>query len=203
MKIPEHLFNYFKQAGTIIHYQPNDIIYMQEDASNSLYLILSGRVRVFLISKDGREITLAIIDKGSIFGESSFLLNTSRPVCVSSIDKVELVACKLEMMYPTILESKELTLAIMRMLSSTNDYLTNQIKKAYLYNRHEKIAAFLLEQNKKTISYTHEEIASLTGLSRVTVTKILNDFSISGWIEGSYRKITIVNYQALNNYLNN
>lgn len=203
MKIAEHLFNYFKQAGTIIHYQPNDIIYMQEDASNSLYLILSGRVRVFLISKDGREITLAIIDKGSIFGESSFLLNTSRPVCVSSIDKVELVACKLEMMYPTILESKELTLAIMRMLSATNDYLTNQIKKAYFYNRHEKIAAFLLEQNKKTISYTHEEIASLTGLSRVTVTKILNDFNLLGWIKGSYRKITIVNYQALNNYLNN
>ena len=43
---------------------------MQEDSSNNLYLILKGRVRVYLISKDGQEITLDIIDKGRIFGES-------------------------------------------------------------------------------------------------------------------------------------
>lgn len=202
MKIAEHLFNYFKQAGTTVNYQPNDIIYMQEDFSNSLYLILNGRVKVFLVSKDGQEITLDIIEKGGIFGESSFLLNTSRPVCVSAIDEVELVSCKLETMYPMILNSKELTLAIMQLLSATNDYLTNQIKKAYFYNRHEKIAAFLLEQNKKTISYTHQEIASLTGLNRVTVTKILNDFNHLNYITLAYRKITIINSNALNAYLN-
>lgn len=202
MKIAEHLFDYFKQAGTTIKYLPKDIIYMQEDSSNSLYLILDGRVRVFLISKDGQEITLDIIEKGGIFGESSFLLNTSRPVCVNAIDEVELVSCKLETMYPLILDSKELTLAIMQLLTATNDYLTNQIKKAYFYNRHEKVAAFLLEQNKKTISYTHQEIASLTGLNRVTVTKILNDFNHLNWIDSSYRKITIIDSNALNDYLN-
>lgn len=201
MKISENLFDYFKQAGTLIKYQPSDIIYMQEDATNNLYLILKGRVRVFLLSKDGQEITLDIIDKGRIFGESSFLLNTSRPVCVSAIDNVELISCNLETLYPTILESKELTLAIMRLLSSTNDHLTNQVKKAYFYNRHEKIAAFLLEQNKKTISYTHEEIASLTGLNRVTVTKILNDFNQYGWIDLAYRKIIITDRNQLINYL--
>lgn len=201
MKISENLFDYFKQAGTLIKYQPSDIIYMQEDATNNLYLILKGRVRVFLVSKDGQEITLDIIDQGRIFGESSFLLNTSRPVCVSAIDDVELISCNLETLYPTILESKELTLAIMRLLSSTNDHLTNQVKKAYFYNRHEKIAAFLLEQNKKTISYTHEEIASLTGLNRVTVTKILNDFNQYGWIDLAYRKIIITDRNQLINYL--
>lgn len=201
MKIDEHLFNYFTNQGSLIKYLPDDIIYMQEDSSNNLYLILKGRVRVYLISKDGQEITLDIIEKGQIFGESSFLLNTSRPVCVSAIDEVELVSCNLENMYPVILESKELTLAIMRLLSATNDHLTNQVKKAYFYNRHEKIAAFLLEQNKKTISYSHEEIASLTGLNRVTVTKILNDFHRFEMINIAYRKITITNREALNNYL--
>ncbi|MFQ6794109.1 MAG: Crp/Fnr family transcriptional regulator [Thomasclavelia sp.] len=201
MNISENLFDYFINAGTLIKYQPNDVIYMQEDATNNLYLILKGRVRVFLISKDGQEITIDIIGKGRIFGESSFLQNTNRPVCVSAIETVELVSCQLETLYPTILESKELTLAIMRLLSSTNDYLTNQVKKAYLYNRHEKIAAFLIEQNKKTITFTHDEIASLTGLSRVTVTKILNDFCKVGWIEQKYKKIIIRDLKALNNYL--
>lgn len=109
MKIAENLFNYFKNTGTLIKYQPNDIIYMQEDSSNNLYLILKGRVRVYLISKDGQEITLDIIDKGRIFGESSFLLNTSRPVCVSAIDEVKLISCNLENLYPAILESNRVT----------------------------------------------------------------------------------------------
>ena len=89
----------------------------------------------------------------------------------------------------------------MQLLSSTNDHLTNQVKKAYFYNRHVKIAAFLLEQKKKTITYTHEEIASLTGLNRVTVTKILNDFYQKGWIDLAYRKIIIVDHDELSNYL--
>ena len=49
MKINDELFDYFKQAGTIKHYQKNDIIYMQEDDSTNLYLILKGRVRVLVM----------------------------------------------------------------------------------------------------------------------------------------------------------
>lgn len=154
MKIAENLFNYFKNTGTLIKYQPNDIIYMQEDSSNNLYLILKGRVRVYLISKDGQEITLDIIDKGRIFGESSFLLNTSRPVCVSAIDEVELISCNLENLYPAILESKELTIAIMQLLSSTNDHLTNQVKKHIFITAMKKLLLFIRTKEKDYLIHT-------------------------------------------------
>ena len=36
MKINDELFDYFKQAGTIKHYQKNDIIYMQDDHADEL-----------------------------------------------------------------------------------------------------------------------------------------------------------------------
>lgn len=102
-------------------------------------------------------------------------------------------------MYPMILDSKELTLAIMQLLTATNDYLTNQIKKAYFYNRYEKILLFY--SNKKAISYSSRN-SFLTALNRVTVTKILNDFNHLNWIDSSYRKITIIDSNALYNYLN-
>ena len=76
------------------------------------------------------------------------------------------------------------------------------LKKAYTYTRQEKIASFLLEQNLidnegKQISYSHEEIASLVGLSRVTVTKVLNDFAKKGYIRVAYRKINIIDRNGL------
>ena len=64
MKISENLFHYFEKAGTKVKYHPNDIIYMQEDDSTNLYLILKGRVRVFNINPMGEEVTFEFLEKG-------------------------------------------------------------------------------------------------------------------------------------------
>lgn len=207
MKINENLFHFFEQAGTKVIYHPNDIIYMQEDDSTNLYLILKGRVRVFNINPMGEEITFEFLNKGRIFGESSFFQNSLRPTTVMAVNEVELISCYLDDLYPYLSESKELTIALLQLLSQTCDYMTSLLKKAYTYNRYEKIASFLLEQtvtdniNKGIINsilpYTHEEIATLVGLSRVTVTKVLNDFVKKGYIKNKYRKIIILNKKAL------
>ena len=207
MKINENLFHFFEQAGTKVIYHPNDIIYMQEDDSTNLYLILKGRVRVFNINPMGEEITFEFLNKGRIFGESSFFQNSLRPTTVMAVNEVELISCYLDDLYPYLSESKELTIVLLQLLSQTCDYMTSLLKKAYTYNRYEKIASFLLEQtvtdniNKGIINsilpYTHEEIATLVGLSRVTVTKVLNDFVKKGYIKNRYRKIIILNKKAL------
>jgi len=73
------------------------------------------------------------------------------------------------------------------------------------------VASFLLEQtvhdnpNKdiinNTLPYTHEEIASLVGLSRVTVTKVLNEFVKKKYIIINYKKIHVINKKALSQLL--
>ena len=203
MKINENLFHYFEKAGRKVIYHPQDIIYMQEDNANGLYLIVSGKVRVYLIDANGEEIVLEIIDKGRIFGESSFVQNSSRPTTVSAITDVELISCQLDDLYKYLSESKELTVSLLQLMSQTCDYLSTAIKKAYTYNRYEKIASFLLEQTSShtTIPYTHEEIASIIGLSRVTTTKVLNEFEKKRYIEKSYKKIKVINKKALSSFL--
>lgn len=203
MKISEDLIYYFEQAGTKVQYHPNDIIYMQEDDANMLYLIIKGRVRVYLLNATGEEVTLEIIDRGRIFGESSFIYNSFRPTSVSAINEVELIACRLDDLYPYLNESKELTIALLQLMSHTCNYLTSLIKKAYTYNRYEKVASFLLEQSidDQVICYSHEEIASLVGLSRVTVTKVINEFTKKQYIQNHYKKIKVINKKALSQLL--
>lgn len=211
MKISEDLFHYFEQAGQKVIYHPNDIIYMQEDDSNSLYLILKGRVRVFDINSMGEEMTFEVIEKGRIFGESSFFQKTLRPTTVMAVNEVELISCYLEDLYPYLSESQELTIALLKLLSQTCDHMTSLLKKAYTYNRYEKVASFLLEQTlhdnidkgiiHNTLPYTHEEIANSVGLSRVTVTKVLNEFVKKGFIKNKYRKIMIIDKKALSEFL--
>lgn len=73
MKINEELFDYFKQVGTIKHYQKNEIIYMQDDCADELCLVLKGRVRVYHIKKNGDEINYDVLDKGRILGSLPFM----------------------------------------------------------------------------------------------------------------------------------
>lgn len=207
MIINKELFYYFEKAGTKIKYHPQDIIYMQEDDATFLYLITKGRVRVFDITTSGEEITYDILETGKIFGESSFLQNSPRPTTVVAVNEVELISCHLDDLYPYLSMSKELTITLLQMMNETCNHITMLLKKAYTYDRYEKIASFLIDliqhDNKEkgiinnTIPYTHEEIATFTGLSRVTVTKVLKEFAEQNLIKNKYKKIIILDEQQL------
>lgn len=207
MKINEKLFSYFENAGRKISYKAREIIYMQEENAESLFLIVKGRVRVYSISPAGEEITLEILEKGRIFGESSFFQNSLRPTTVEAVNDVELISCVIAELYRYFRESEELMTAVFRHLIRTCDHVTYLLKMSYLYDRYQKIASFLLYQTKtddiekgiinNTIPYTHEEVAACLGLSRVTVTKVLREFSQKGYIENRYKKIRVIERNKL------
>ncbi|MEA4902577.1 Crp/Fnr family transcriptional regulator [Desulfitobacterium sp.] len=209
--IPEELYHYFEEAGSLKNYHKNDIIYMQDDNATDLYLIKKGRVRVYYISRDGNEATLEIVEKGRIFGESSFIQKSKRPTTVSAINEVELICCSLEDLYAYLCESEELTILLFQLLSNTCNHLSGLLNQAYFYNRYEKVAYFLLQQTvmadkdkdicENCIPYSHEEIALCVGLNRVTTTKVLNYFSNLGYIELKYKKVIILNKPALARYI--
>ncbi|MFQ6860706.1 MAG: Crp/Fnr family transcriptional regulator [Beduini sp.] len=212
IKIPESLFTYFEQAGQKRFYHQNSIIYMQEDQATDLYLITKGRVRVYSLFKDGREITIEIVEKGRIFGDSSFIQEATRPVSVSAVSDVELISCSLEAMLPYLALSPELTKLLFQLLSETCQHLSTLLDRSYFYDRYQKVAIFLLEQTRFTnedkgirqneLCYSHEEIGECVGLNRVTVTKILNEFQENRWILLSYKKITILNREGLESIIN-
>ena len=124
MKINDELFDYFKQAGTIKHYQKNDIIYMQDDHADELCLVLKGRVRVYHITKNGDEINYDVLDKGRIFGESSLYENAYRPTTVSAINDVEIITCHLEDLYPYLSSSLDLTITLLKIFNENCNHLT-------------------------------------------------------------------------------
>ena len=207
MRIRDEQFDMFEAVGQLLHYRAGELIYMQQDSADILYLIRKGRVRVYLSTESGEEVTLEIVEKGRIFGESSFVQDACRPTTVSAVTDTELVACRLSELGPALCGSWELTSALLQMMSDTCDYLSRLVKRAYLYDRRERLAAFLLEQTAVdnpdkgivdgALPYTHEDLALVVGLSRVTVTRVLGEFQRQGWVECGYRKIRVRDREGL------
>ena len=207
MRIRDEQFGMFEAVGQLLHYRAGELIYMQQDSADILYLIRKGRVRVYLSTESGEEVTLEIVEKGRIFGESSFVQDACRPTTVSAVTDTELVACRLSELGPALCGSWELTSALLQMMSDTCDYLSRLVKRAYLYDRRERLAAFLLEQTAVdnpdkgivdgALPYTHEDLALVVGLSRVTVTRVMGEFQRQGWVECGYRKIRVRDREGL------
>lgn len=212
-KIPEHLYPYFESAGYRKQYLPDEVIYLQGESADQLYVIVSGRVRAYYIDINGRELTFEIIEKGRIFGESSFLSYCVNPVSISAVNEVELIVCDMQQLYQCMEESRELSSLIIQLLSSTCNHLSEQLRRITLYDRYQKIASFLLYEtafpnedrgvSRDSIPYTQEELALCLGLNRVTVNRVLREWKQKDIIASSYGNIRILNRSYLQNLLHN
>jgi len=78
--------------------------------------------------------------------------------------------------------------------------LSTQINQLSFLPAEQRLAQFLLEEtehSRNNISYSHEEIGSRIGCSRITVSRTLKDFKENGWIDTGYKTIRILLPEAL------
>lgn len=207
-KVPKELYVYFERTGSLKRYQPGEMIYMQGESGGRLYLVRQGRVRAFYTEGE-KELTFEIIERGRMFGESSFLAHSLRPVCVAAVNQVELISCGIDGLYAAMEESPELMRIILGLLSNTCNHLTEQLRRITMYDCRQKIASLLLweTQNpdrdrgvtKRSIPYTQEELAMALGLNRVSVNRVLGQWKREGAVATAYGKIEILDREYLEN----
>ena len=83
-KLKKEYYPYFEKAGQIQNYQKTDLIYMQEDDADLIYLIIKGKVRVYVMNSNGKEVTVDILKSGEIFGESALIPHSKRPTTIEA-----------------------------------------------------------------------------------------------------------------------
>ncbi len=205
-----HLLRYWEQAGTVSHFSPGQPIYFQWDHSDSFYYIRKGRVRVFFVGSDGRDVTVDIVGEGRVFGETSYLNHLPRLTSVVAITQVELIVCQLQNLLPYLQTSPALMEQVFWILSQTVKNLSYQVRRLSFLSAGERVAAFLLEMTQNPhpslgigqdcLPYSHQEIAECTSLQRVTVTRLLQAMKTKGWITTGYKQVRICNRPALQAY---
>ena len=147
--IPDDLFPYFEICGTRKNYAPGEMIRPEAQNNERLYLVESGRVRVYCSNASGRELTLRIMGKGRLIGEDVFVEFTGAKTAVSAVNEVTVVSCSVEELFPYIVESEALLRAILRHLTGTNISLTRHLKRIAIYDSRQKVASYLYEETRE------------------------------------------------------
>ena len=184
------------------------IIFEEGEAGETLYIIMSGLVKISKEASDGRVKTLALLKAGEFFGEMSVLSDEGRSANAETLTDAELLLIGKADFEALLDKNPGISVAIIRTLIERLTDADRQIKNLALGNSRAKIADILLllsqdfgdkseDGTKVNIRLTHQELADLAGLARETTTKLLNEFVKDEAILLKDREIEILNTEKL------
>lgn len=198
-KAPQREWEIFEQKKLPrLLYAKNQMVYWQGEEAVRFYYLVKGSVRIFLSSEDGAEKTLSILRPGSVFGEASFFDGLPRVSSARTLEKSEIIAVSQKELKLLFAENPDLAMTMLRYLAKTVRMLSAQVDHMTFLQADRRLAQLLvsLAQEDKVYS-THEELASLLGVSRITVSKLIQKFVRQGWVATGYRCLTLTDPQGL------
>lgn len=183
-------------------YPVGAVIVGQEDAGEALYVLTEGRVKVVLYGDGGREAILSILRSGEFFGEMSLLDNEPRSANVIALEPTRALVLEREAFVRYVTTSPSGALAILAELSRRLRSADRIIGSLALLDVYGRVARTIQELARKDGRRTDEgilieerptqqEIASMVGTSRETVSRALNDFARRGLIEMNGKRLLL------------
>lgn len=168
-------------AGELIHNGDADCV--------GLLLVKSGRLRVFILSEDGREITLYRLLPGEIclFSASCMMPQIAFAVTVTAEAPSEVLVLPPDVYKAVMAESALLANFTNELIAARFSDVMWLIEQILWKSFDRRLAAFLLAEAKlehsATLHLTHEAIANHMGTAREVVTRMLRYFQGEGWVK--------------------
>ena len=166
------------------------IIMAAGDPTDSLYIVLSGRLKVMMSDADGKEVILTILGPGEFFGEMGLIDDAPRSASVVAIEACELLAINRRDFKKCLAENFEMSMAVMRGLVRRLREADRKIGSLALLDVYGRVARLLLDmaetvdgQKMVTKRLPKQDIAKMIGASREMVSRVMKDLQMGGFIE--------------------
>jgi CRP/FNR family transcriptional regulator, cyclic AMP receptor protein len=197
------------QQSSQVTYKKHELIFRQNEYGDYLYIIESGRVRLFLISPNGEEKALSIIGKNGVIGECT--LNSDSRYSTNAISASEVILQKIskKSFLEFISEKPQYIYQTLDLLTKKYRLLcTQSLQLSYMKSLPRVCAAFIQlsvqygelfgdKGIKLTITFTHQEMANLLGTTRVTIAKNIKWLEEEKYIEKKDKYFIINNIDEL------
>ncbi len=198
----------FEKFGKII--PKGTVLFREGDIGQEMYIIQSGRVK---ISKTVRNIekTLSVIGKGEFFGEMAILNDKPRSATAEVVDDSEILVIDRNTFETMIKGNTEIALRIIKKLSQRLQEADNQIENLLIKDNTSRLVNLLAKIAKDkgidtvmggiVIDTTAEDMASMLGMAREQVDKVIEKIAKSRIIDIKQGRIIVTNREQLNQFM--
>jgi CRP/FNR family cyclic AMP-dependent transcriptional regulator len=174
-------------------------LYRQDEVNSCFYFVKSGLVQVSIFRRDGTEVVLENMGPNALCGEGAAFDGLPRFSTAVAVEATEALEFDTSRLVSLMREDPEFALALLRLTSLKQRILALRLEHLVSNDPEERILELLSrlskmfavdhERGRKILTYlTHEQIASMTGTSRVTVTRTLGRLRDKGklYVEDGY-----------------
>jgi CRP/FNR family cyclic AMP-dependent transcriptional regulator len=197
------------QRCSYISLRSGEDFYRPELHDGGLFLILEGRVRVYLITSAGKEVTLDLLGSGTVLWARRLQLVDDQGVHAQAVEPAVVAFMRREDLDRLILKKPEVGLRMMDLLAeqlgSSNERMAEVARKEVLSRLASQILRLLEGEgvvdsqggHMLTTAYTHKELGTMIGAERPAVTRAFGQLQDEGAVELRRRRIHVRDPEAL------
>jgi CRP/FNR family cyclic AMP-dependent transcriptional regulator len=167
-------------------YNKDDVIFHADESGDVFCVIREGKVKITMISPEGKEIILSMMGPGDFFGEMALLDDEPRSATVVAMEPLEVVTIWRTDFLEIMKDNFSITKKIMAELSRRVRRMSNRIESLATMDVYGRLARFFLDlatQQGKLLDNgyvavtrpTHQAIANMIGTSRETVSRLIHE----------------------------
>lgn len=186
----------------------NIMIYAPGDDSTAIYFVVSGLVKIFDITGDGREIIYRMCGPQSLFGLSAVFGGEERPVFAQAQEATDVLVITRADFEHFVQENPWFAVDVIHMLGNRLRQAHAAIAEFVVGDVRSRIAQLILKFSESgqplpgggvriENKMTHEEIANMIGATRTTVTKVLGEWKRRGIIEITHSRMLVHDMDVL------
>jgi len=188
------------------HFENGNYIFLEDSEGEQCFFVLKGSVKVTRLSKDGREVILAMLNEGDFFGEMSLLDGESRSANVIALEKTKVLTLDRNDFIAVVNDYPQIAVQLLKELARRLRKSDRQIASLSLSDAEKRIALCIIrfadeqgviQNGKVSIPKTpiQQDIANMAGTSRETVSRALGLLEKEDLIERHGRELIILNYK--------
>lgn len=166
-------------------FKPRQVLFSAGDPAERVFLILKGRVKIYQVAENGKEIILDVVARGGVVGDMAIVEDGERIACAQAIDETVAASISWEDFSHVLQQSPRLGFAMAELmahrLAGMQRTFMNLVSKPVSARLADTLSS-RQENGFVQLGLTHQELAQTIGTSRETVTALLSRFVTLGAI---------------------
>ena len=192
----------FGRAIVVSRVAPGDCITSPNSLDQHLYILMSGRIQLVVLNKEGRSLVTSYLGPGSVFGEDALIdFGEKSKIHAQAAEPCTVWQLTAEQARHFTSQHPVLGLGLLLTFGRRLTQVENRLEDVAYKRLPERLAGELLRQRRyydnDQVRVSHQALADTLGTYRETISAILRDFKRDQWVELGYRRITIKDPEAM------
>lgn len=185
-----------------------DPIYLPADQADGVLLLTSGRAKIASFTEEGKQAILAFIEPGEIFGELALLGGTEREEYAEAVEKSTVILMPSDVVQELVAQYPLVSQGVTKLFGLRRRRIERRLKYLLFRSNRERLISLLVELAEQygepsdegmrlKIKLSHQDLASVIGSTRETVTMLLGELQTEGLLKIGRRKILLTDPEKL------